>query len=87
MTTIERDITHVTCRWDEQQGVEPGWYCEAYLGDRLIFDSQKEWFPVASIDDLGRHEGDDLRLRLQMAFPNAEIEFREEGGGSLDRYP
>ena len=71
MTTAT--ITRVTCRWDDQPGVEPGWYCESWAGDQMIDDSQKVWFPVA-VDDFGRDEYGSLVEALQEAFPGARIE-------------
>ena len=66
-------ITRVTCRWDDRPGVEPGWYCETFDGNRMMDDSQKVWFPV-SVDDFGREEEDVLVTALREAFPGAEIE-------------
>lgn len=67
-------ITRVTCRWDDQPGVNPGWYCESHDADGRVDDSQKVWFPV-SVDDYGHDEADDLRAALAEAFPAAEITF------------
>jgi uncharacterized protein (TIGR02996 family) len=71
MKTTET-ITRVTCRWDDQPGVEPAWYCESWAADRMVDDSQKVWFPVA-VDDYGRGDADDLSAALAEAFPGAEI--------------
>jgi hypothetical protein len=71
MTTTQ--ITRVTCRWDDQPGVEPGWYCESWAGRDMMDDSQKVWFPVA-VDDYGDDQADELRAALAAAFPGAEIE-------------
>ncbi len=68
----EADITRVTYRWDDQPGVEPGWYCQSFADDELRDDSQKVWFPV-SVDDYGADEAAELVAALQEAFPNAEI--------------
>jgi hypothetical protein len=67
------DITRVTYRWDDQPGVEAGWYAEAWDGDRMVYDSQKVWFPVV-VDGFGHGEADDLEAALQEVFPAAEIE-------------
>jgi hypothetical protein len=69
-TTTE--ITKVTCRWDDQPGVQPGWYCETWIGDTLVDDSQKVWFPV-NVDDYGRDETAELKSALREGFPEAEI--------------
>ncbi len=66
-------ITRVTVRWDDQCGVEPGWYCETYDADGdFIDDSQKVWFPVR-VDSYSRRQFAGLRKALQSAFPGAEI--------------
>ncbi len=75
--TDTTEITRVTYRWDDQAGVEPGWYCESYAGDERVDDSQKVWFPVA-VEDYGRDEADGLTAALAEAFPGAEIVTTEE---------
>ena len=70
MTTTT--ITRVTYRWDDQCGVEPGWYAETYMGREQIDDSQKVWFPVV-VDDFGRDDFDGLEAAMREAFPGAEI--------------
>lgn len=72
MATATR-ITRVTYRWDDQYGVEPGWYCVAWDGDTSLYDSQKVWFPV-EVDEFGRHLLPALRKALATAFPGATIE-------------
>ena len=69
---MTQTITRVTCRWDDQPGVEPGWYCESWNGDTMIDDSQKVWFPV-SVDDYGRDQTGELTAALVEVFPGAEI--------------
>lgn len=69
------EITRVTIRWDDQPGVEAGWYCQSFEGDSFRDDSQKVWFPV-TVDDYGRDEASDLEAALREAFPHAEIEFQ-----------
>jgi hypothetical protein len=69
---MNNEITHVTVRWDDQAGVEPGWYCESFVGRELIDDSQKIWFPV-QVDNYSRDEFSGLKQALQEEFPNAEI--------------
>jgi hypothetical protein len=71
MTTNET-ITLVTCRWDDQPGVEAGWYCESWDGCEFIDDSQKIRFPV-QVDDYAETDVRDLREALAAAFPAAEI--------------
>lgn len=67
------DITRVTYRWDDQAGVEPGWYAMSYDADgRERDDSQKVWFPV-SVDLYERDEAGLLEAALQEAFPGADI--------------
>lgn len=69
MTTI----TKVTYRWDDQPGVEAGWYCETYDSDGdFREDSQKVWFPVAA-DDYSRRQEKGLVEALKAAFPSAQI--------------
>lgn len=70
MTTT--DVTRVTYRWDDQPGVDAGWYCQSFEGDKFMDDSQKVWFPV-SVDHLRRSDVDALVQALQEAFPHAEI--------------
>jgi hypothetical protein len=72
MTKSMTDITRVTYRWDDQPGVEAGWYCQSFAGNEFRDDSQKVWFPV-SVDDFGRDEADELVAALSEAFPAAEI--------------
>lgn len=72
--TRNETITAVTVRWDDQAGVEPGWYAESYAGELVAGDSQKIWFPVR-VDDFGEDEADDLAEALREAFPQAEIVF------------
>jgi hypothetical protein len=66
------EITKVTFRWDDQAGVEPGWYCESWDGDKMVDDSQKVWFPVP-VDDFRHGQADELAAALRDAFPGAEI--------------
>ncbi len=66
------DIIRVTYRWDDQCGVEPGWYAMSYDADGERDDSQKVWFPV-SVDIYDRDEADTLEASLREAFPGAEI--------------
>ena len=70
--TATNEITRVTYRWDDQPGVEPGWYCESWAGSRMIDDGQKIWFPV-SVDEYTEAERSDLVAALREAFPAAEI--------------
>lgn len=70
--TILADVTLVTCRWDDQPGVEPGWYCESWRGESMIMDSQKIWFPV-SVDAYTHDEDGELRLALAEAFAGAVV--------------
>ena len=67
-------ITRVTVRWDDQAGVEPGWYCESWSGRDMIDDSQKIWFPVV-VDSFDHDEAEELEAALTEAFPGAEIAF------------
>ena len=70
MTT---DITKITCRWDDQPGVEPGWYCESYDDEgELRDDSQKVWFGV-QVDEYTEDDRSGLIAALKEAYPNAEI--------------
>lgn len=70
--TATNEITRITCRWDDQAGVEAGWYCESWAGETMIDDSQKVWFPVA-VDGYTRDQADELRAAMADAFPGAEI--------------
>lgn len=72
--TADDTITRVTCRWDDQAGVEPAWYCESHDGSGPCDDSQKVWFPV-SVDSYDQDEADQLAEALAEAFPEAEIVF------------
>lgn len=65
-------VTRVTYRWDDQPGVEPGWYCESFDSGGPRDDSQKVWFPVR-VDDFGESEGPELAGALQAAFPGADV--------------
>jgi hypothetical protein len=71
----DTEITRVTYRWDDQPGVEAGWYAESWAGDERIDDSQKVWFPV-SVDDYDRAEADELEAALREAYPAAEIVYQ-----------
>lgn len=64
------EITRVTYRWDAQKGVEPGWYVQAWAGERWADDSQKVSFPV-DVDEIESER--ELRGALAEAFPGAEI--------------
>jgi hypothetical protein len=70
------DITRVTYRWDDQLGVEAGWYVETWAVDddgcKMAEDSQKIWFPVV-VDDFGHDQEDELVAALLYAYPSAEI--------------
>jgi hypothetical protein len=69
----QADVTRVTYRWDDQPGVDAGWYCQSFdEGNELMDDSQKVWFPV-NVDNYGEDEEDELVEALQEAFPHAEI--------------
>ncbi len=72
MTTAT--ITRVTYRWDDQPGVEAGWYCESWDGAVWIDDSQKVWFPVV-VDSYDHDRADELEAALREAFPAAEVEY------------
>ena len=72
MSKTNTDITRITYRWDDQPGVEAGWYCQSYDADGFCDDSQKVWFPV-SVDDYAEDEQAELVAALKEAFPNAEI--------------
>lgn len=67
-------VTRVTYRWDDQPGVEAGWYAESWAGREMLDDSQKVWFPVA-VDGYDRDEAAELAEALAEAFPGAEIEY------------
>ena len=64
-------VTRVIYRWDDQPGVEPGWYCESYDTDgEMIDDSQKVWWPI----DVDNYEtAEELEQALAAAFPGAEV--------------
>lgn len=66
------DVTRVTYRWDDQPGVEEGWYCQSFTGGKFMGDSQKVWFPV-DVNDYDEDEEDELVEALQEAYPGAEI--------------
>jgi hypothetical protein len=70
--TTELDITRVTYRWDDQPGVEPGWYCQSFAGDDFRDDSQKVWFSV-TVDEYARGDEHSLIAALEEAFPAARI--------------
>jgi hypothetical protein len=70
MKTTNTDITRVTYRWDDQDGVGAGWYCQSFAGCVFVDDSQKVWYPV-SVDDYA--EQAELVASLKKVFPNAEI--------------
>ena len=66
-------VTKVSYRWDDQFGVEPGWFVETWDGCEFADDSQKVWFPVA-VDQFDRDQEQDLVAALREAFPGADIE-------------
>jgi hypothetical protein len=70
VATTKQHVDRVTYRWDVPYGVEPGWYCEAWDGDRLVADSQKIFFGV-DVDDY--EDSADLEEALRETFPGAEI--------------
>lgn len=72
--TATTEITRVTVRWDEQEGCEPGWYCQSWAGKEYRDDSQKIWWPIDT-DEYAETDAEDLADALQDAFPNAEIKF------------
>lgn len=72
MSQANTDITRVTLRWDDQPGVEPGWYCQAYDADGVRDDSVKTWFPI-DVDDFSRGQKTELLAALRDAFPAADI--------------
>lgn len=79
----EATITRVGGYWDDQPGVEPGWYLMAFDRDGdMVDDSQKVWFPVTA-DNFGRGDRKGLTAALREAFPGAEIQIQwmtSEGG-------
>ncbi len=62
-------IDKVTYRWQPKGG----WYCGAYEGDRLVYDSRKKGFPVVA-KEFNRDQEAELAKRLRAMFPGAEIE-------------
>lgn len=67
------DVATVKGYWDDQAGVEPGWYCETYdAGGNPLDDSQKVWFPV-DLDKYRRDQRKELIAALKAAFPGADI--------------
>lgn len=62
--------------WDNQAGVEPGWYCEVLRRDsegdlRHEDDSMKVGFSV-DLDEFTRDQEDEVRAALLEEFPGAE---------------
>lgn len=70
---VRDKVTRVTVGWDDQPGVEPGWYCQSWEGEELDGDSMKAFFPV-SVDDFGQDQYTELARALRESFPNAEID-------------
>ncbi len=69
-------ITTLYYYWDDQPGVEPGWYVQAHdAEDRVRDHSMHIWFPVDT-DDFDEDQEADLVSALKAAFPDAEIEKR-----------
>ena len=58
---------------DNQVGVTPGWYVQAWGAGKFLCDSQKVWFPV-DVDDFGPVEEEELVAALKDEFPDATIE-------------
>ena len=73
--TTNVSVTRVICRWDDQAGVKPGWYCETIDVAGARDDSQKVWFPV-DVDEFGIDDVAELVDALQGAFPGAKIIIR-----------
>jgi hypothetical protein len=59
----------VRAHWDDQQGVEPGWYVQVFDEDPetgagyVVTDSVKVTFPV-EVENFDRSEADDLAAAL-----------------------
>lgn len=73
---MSRNITQVDCRWDDQVGVVPGWYCECQDDDgQCVIDSVKVDFPF-DVDDYSQDQSEALVAELTKEFPGAEITVR-----------
>jgi len=69
----ETKMNKVNFWWDNQEGIEPGWYIEVTDSDlNFITDSMKFDFPVDA-DEFGEEEGARLFNVLEGAFPGCQI--------------
>jgi len=67
------NITNVEFYWDNQPGVDPGWFARAKDEEGDVFmDSMKAWFPV-DLDAFGEDDADDVASALAEAFEDAEV--------------
>ena len=69
----EDEAQRIGLHWDDQAGVEPGWYAEVYTTEGVITDSQKVDFPV-DVDGFDEDARADLEEALLEAFPGATID-------------
>lgn len=73
---MSRTITQIDCRWDDQPGVTPGWYCECQDEDgQCVIDSVKVDFPF-DVDDYDQDSAEELTAALAKEFPGVEITVR-----------
>ena len=68
----DETIRTVRYYWDDQTGVDPGWYVETWNTDGRVDDSQKVWFPVA-VEDYSREDRAALHAALLEQYPYAAI--------------
>lgn len=77
VTDYEGRTRRIRLYWDNQAGVEPGWYAEVLgryeEGDHWehLTDSMKVGFPV-DLDEYTEEQEDEVRAALLEEFPGAE---------------
>ena len=70
----EADDYELRVCWDDQPGVDPGWFVEVRKNGKYHDDSMKIWFGV-EIDDFNKKQKSELEEALLRAYPGARVTY------------
>lgn len=70
----EADDYELRVCWDDQPGVDPGWYVEVRKNGKYFDDSMKVWFGI-DVDDYKRSQKEDLAVALLEKYPGAKVTY------------
>ena len=68
----EEDEFEIIIYWDDQPGVEPGWFVESRKNGEYYDDSQKCWFGL-DVDEFKRTQKYELESALLTIYPGAKV--------------